>query len=587
MLSNNKTINSLNNSAKFEKQIGIPEDPILIRKVDSVVNEIKLKINNTNKQLANVNSEISKLNINQISTRCKIFKDVAANYTLYSISDNENLLKLLSKSEATNFYNHYKNYIILSFDDPNKKDELMYFFVFFNNETWDQISGYPSLKNDRFKYCLIPSGLFKKSLSKNIIQEIQKSSNEEYLATKFEVNSISCGLIDEKELLIKDSINLSKNKQDLFGYTYIGQYKNKLRDGYGVLINLFQDTIFKGIWKNDLMLNGSFYAYNENKHGNVINGLGCVVYDNGSVYVGEFKNSLANGKGEYYSTLNNGNSSTYIKGEWADNKKIPSQCIEQNVNEKRFENDYIIVISRANGELRFISRTKLKDGYTNIFTYWPDGSMFFGKKNDEYKNGVTYWTNGNIYIGTDELNSSNIDGDGKFILKNGEVRSGQFIDSKLTGMGTIISSTGKVSEGYYEKGILVQTKDQFEQEQKELEKAAVQRLMENEQRRENYPKRECASCQREFCCHPGYQFEENGQISIDKNYVTNYCSADCAKKGFNKLDNMYKDAKRTNQYKNEKCDQCYGNGTVNCFNNYGEIQKCKCSSCNGTGKKYN
>ncbi len=593
MLSNNKTINSLNNSAKFEKQTWIQEDSILIHKVDSVVNEINLKINNNNKQLANVNSEISKLNVNQISTRCKIFKDVATNYTLYSISDDENLIKLLTKSNATNFYNYYKNYILISFDDPNKKDELMYFFVFFNNETWDRISKYVDLDlNFRmadadFKYSLIPSGLFKKSLSKNIIQEIQKSSNEEYLSTKFEINSMACGLIDEKELLMKDSINLSKNKQDLFGYTYIGQYKNKLRDGYGVLINLFQDTIFKGIWKNDLMLNGSFYAYNENKHGNVINGLGCVVYDNGSVYVGELNNSKANGKGEFYSRVNNAASSKYIKGNWSDNKVIPSQYVEQSINELKKENDYSKVVIRANGDFLILSKTNSKDGYVNVFSYWIDGSIFFGKKNDEYKDGITYWTNGAVYIGTDEINSPNIDGVGKFIYKNGEVRSGQFIDSKLHSLGTIISANGKITEGYYEKGVLVQTIEQFEKEQKDLDAKLRQRSFEREQERESYPERECASCNKVFCCVPGYEFDENGQISIDKNHVTYYCSSDCAKKGFNKLDDMYNAAKRANQYKNEKCDHCYGNGTVNCFNNFGEIQKCRCTSCNGTGKKYN
>ncbi len=602
MLSNNKTISSLNNSTKFEKQTGIPEDPILIRKVDSVVNEINLKISNTNKKLESVKSKILKFSINnlstfdanQLSTRCQKSKEMAMNFTFYNVEDEETLKKLLSKSnsnsgvEATNLYNYRKNYLVTSFSD--NKDILNYYFVFFDFNS-----------SSEFEFCQIPLGLIQKSFKKGVIHEIQKSSNEDYLSNKFQINSEACGLIDERNLLIKDSILLSKNKQDIFGYTYIGEFKNKLRDGYGILINLFQDTIFKGIWKNDIMLNGSFYAYNEKKHGNCDNGFGCLVYDNGSVYVGDFKNSQANGKGEYYSSVKNGTSYKYINGNWLDNKIIPTQSKEKNVDEIRKENEYSIVIVKANGDLRILSKNKSKsssskatssfalswDDCEDIFNYWTDGSVFFGKISNENKNGTTYWSNGTIYIGTDEINSPNIDGFGKFIYKGGEIRSGQFVDSKLTGMGTIVTSTGKVNEGYYEKGVLVQTKQQFEQEQKELDVVLRQRAYDREQRREIYPDRECASCQKVFCCEPGYQFEDNGQITSDKNYVTNYCSADCAKKGFNKLDNMYKDAKRTNQYKNEKCDQCYGNGTVNCFNNYGDIQKCKCSSCNGTGRKYN
>ena len=570
----------------LNKQSFIKEDINLNKKVDSVVNEIVSKINSVNQELKVIDDELSGIRANQLMTRCVKLTELANNYDFYYIKDDETLSYLLTKSkvEEINEYDTHNNYLVIS--NTNSENEISYSFVFYDKNTWDRIHYFKYKGLQDFALKTIPSSQFEKKITKGFIRQISKSSNEEYLFKKFDISPEICELISKEQTLRQDSIILSKNKQDIFGFTYVGQVKNNIREGYGILINLFQDTIFKGIWKDDMIENGNFYAFHEFYNGNCKDGFGCEVYNDGSVYLGNFRNAKSNGSGEYFSSCRDNAQSVYIKGECLDGQFVMSRSIEKKVDEQKKETEILIVGRKANGNLRLVSKLKSKDGFHKEFRYYTHGQIFFGKQNELVKDGVIYYTNGDLFIGTDSL-TNGIDGIGKYVTSGGEVQTGQFVNSNLSGMGTIIKSNGILKEGLFEKGVLVKTKEQLAQDEKDLQLYYEQRQVEMAQKRQDYPERECSSCHKQFCCQPGYQFEENGEITSNKNYVTNYCSSECAKKGYKKLDGQYQDAKNINQYKNEKCDSCYGHGTVNCFNNFGETQKCRCTSCNGTGKKYN
>ena len=70
------------------------------------------------------------------------------------------------------------------------------------------------------------------------------------------------------------------------GSTYIGQYNNGLREGFGMLI-LVDGSLFQGHWSNDKL----------NCNGNV--GNGRAFYKNGDIYTGNFtENDNLNGQGK-------------------------------------------------------------------------------------------------------------------------------------------------------------------------------------------------------------------------------------------------------------------------------------------------
>ena len=86
---------------------------------------------------------------------------------------------------------------------------------------------------------------------------------------------------------------------------YIGEMKNGLRDGRGIMIFNFGDK-YEGDWKNDkregrgvfYFKDGSIYegGYKNNRR----DGFGVLYYKNGDRYEGGFKDGLFNGNGIFY-----------------------------------------------------------------------------------------------------------------------------------------------------------------------------------------------------------------------------------------------------------------------------------------------
>jgi len=232
--------------------------------------------------------------------------------------------------------------------------------------------------------------------------------------------------------------------------------------------------------------------------GDCVNGQGTMKYDNGSKYVGEFKDGNRNGQGTY--TRPDGNECV---GQWKDDKYISKyatavysgECISGDCNNgqgtMRFSDgsEYVgnFKDNKANGKGKYTwpdSSTYLgqfKDGKANgqgTYTFSSDGTKYEGQWEDGNRNGQGTMTrpDGTKYIG--QWKDGKPDGQGtlttpdgtKYVgqLKNGEYNGqvtvtlpdgtkyvGQCKDSKLNGQVTLTLPDGKKHVGQFKEGKLI------------------------------------------------------------------------------------------------------------------------------------
>ena len=139
------------------------------------------------------------------------------------------------------------------------------------------------------------------------------------------------------------------------------------------------------------------------------------IYDDGSVYEGEFVDGKRNGKGKY----------TY-----ADGTVYEGDFIDGNFNGKGkytfangdvYEGDFIDDKRTGKGKYTFANGTVYEGDFVD--------DSFTGK-------GKYSFTNGDVYEG-DWINDKRT-GKGKYTYANGDVYEGEFIDGKRTGKGKFI-----------------------------------------------------------------------------------------------------------------------------------------------------
>lgn len=82
------------------------------------------------------------------------------------------------------------------------------------------------------------------------------------------------------------------------GNRYIGRFRNGLRDGEGEL--QYADGSIKGIWVNDRFIRSADIKSNGCQSGDCANGVGLYVYENSTMFMGEFQDGKANGSGLCY-----------------------------------------------------------------------------------------------------------------------------------------------------------------------------------------------------------------------------------------------------------------------------------------------
>lgn len=184
--------------------------------------------------------------------------------------------------------------------------------------------------------------------------------------------------------------------------------ENEIPNGYGKLIK--NDCIVEGLW-TDGKLNGK-----------------CrIVNNNNEVFIGEFKDDLKDGYGEF---VGNSEFKGYFKG-----GKAHGKGIEKWKNGSCYEGDYAFGVRTGKGT--FI---------------WPDGSKYVGEFRGNRINGSGEYVaaNGNKYKG--QWKNNLMHGEGKFEWANGKVYEGQYFNNKKNGFGTLTFNIHKKYEGNWKLG---------------------------------------------------------------------------------------------------------------------------------------
>ena len=164
--------------------------------------------------------------------------------------------------------------------------------------------------------------------------------------------------------------------------------------------------------------------------GNCMNGYGSYLYDNGAVYMGEFKDGDMMGHGIYF----------YEDGEkYIGNFKY-GEYEGEGASIKPDGTKYIGEFS--DGEFNGLGRL-----------YFSNGKKYTGHFVEGVKEGygIFEFTNGQKYMGYFSGDSYN--GKGKMIFSNGAVYSGDFVDNKREGSGIYSTPSGTKYTGEFKGGL--------------------------------------------------------------------------------------------------------------------------------------
>ena len=260
---------------------------------------------------------------------------------------------------------------------------------------------------------------------------------ENYFREKEELKKMILNLKPLKELnndeipIFVDEIIKSNNS------IYYGEKSkiNNLAYGRGFLYCSSGSHYF-GYFKNDFFQSG---------YGKTIN-------KNGNIYLGEFKEGLANGIGVF--TTKGGN---VYKGDWIDNKLNGFGYICWD-NGKKYSGEINKGIFNGIGELIFkngnIFRGELKNGRmhgTGMILY-KNKKKYLGEFNEGCKGGygIMTWPTEEKYEGSWEKDSFKF---GQYFWPNGNVYLGNFQNDSVNGFGTFYNSTmSTIETGVWKDG---------------------------------------------------------------------------------------------------------------------------------------
>lgn len=183
---------------------------------------------------------------------------------------------------------------------------------------------------------------------------------------------------------------------------------SQLPNGQGRLIT--SDIIKEGMWDQGKL-----------------NGKCRIVTENGEVFVGDIKNNVKEGYGEF-------SGATDYKGQWKSD--LPDgKGVEEWKNGCKYEGMYVKGMRTGLG----------------VFT-WGDGSKYEGQfKSNKIEGQGTYWgADGKKYKG--EWKNNMMHGKGKFIWKDGKKYEGEYFKNEKQGFGVLTLTNGKRYEGQWAKG---------------------------------------------------------------------------------------------------------------------------------------
>ena len=197
--------------------------------------------------------------------------------------------------------------------------------------------------------------------------------------------------------------------REAWGGIYVGGFKNNLADGIGRQEEP-DGSWWEGEVKNDLL-----------------NGRGVWVYEDGSKYEGQFVDSMPNGLGKYIDDYG-----SISEGEFK-NFKLSGKGIFINWNGDTYKGNFIDGFLDGEG---FFSKS--------------DGTEVSGIFKKDYLNGQGIWKfeNGDVAKGNFKMDL--LDGFGTYTWSNGDKYEGQFKNGKKHGKGKYTEKNGYIYEGNWQ-----------------------------------------------------------------------------------------------------------------------------------------
>ena len=178
-----------------------------------------------------------------------------------------------------------------------------------------------------------------------------------------------------------------------------------------------------------LILLCSSQAFAECVEGDCTNGQGHMKYDDGSEYIGQWKDGKRHGYGRW--KLANG---AEFVGDWQD-------------DERKGRAVYIFV-NRA----RYAIEWTGDEPQTNGPWAWSDGGKYVGLHDDrEHGHGTVMYNDGGTYVGG--YNHGDKQGIGTFVYPSGGIYFGDWFEGKPSGLGRFILPDGGVFCGEWKDGM--------------------------------------------------------------------------------------------------------------------------------------
>lgn len=173
------------------------------------------------------------------------------------------------------------------------------------------------------------------------------------------------------------------------------------------------------------------------KPGKIIDGPAVIIYDNGSVYVGDTRKNQRTGKG--LKTLVTDNNLVYNGDYNQDRKSGKGEIVEIDTGDLIYRGDW------HNGKKHGKGFWKNKENGAQVAIY--EGEF----ANDlMHGYGVLKWENGDKYDGY--FINGERSGKGVTLFSNGDKYEGGFLKNKFEGEAKYLWKSGEVYEGKFEKG---------------------------------------------------------------------------------------------------------------------------------------
>lgn len=245
-----------------------------------------------------------------------------------------------------------------------------------------------------------------------------------------------CGEVRKSDKNIKEGRGFEQVSSNFsrFNHTYIGEYLNDLRHGFGHFKSRSFD--YKGMWENG-MCHGECLAFfrkedNMERHGS-----------------GTFRNNVMHGLGKIWSN----NSKFSFSGDFVDDKRHGHGTLVNADGKKTFVGQFIDDKIMGEGVMTFFNKTTLTGKFEGVYCFGEGtlrdqlgavvytGMFTRGEKNGI---GVMRYASGDCYNGSFVKDKKC--GQGVMVFADKSVYSGRFYNDKCHGKGRVTSKDGVIGD---------------------------------------------------------------------------------------------------------------------------------------------